>query len=808
MEESGGGRNQFNGKTMQITPFNLVNGKTMQITGGLSPPHYRQNVMMKEKRNTKNTLKMWWNDLETKRRKRVAKYKFYSVEGKVKSSLKKGFRWMKKKCSRIIHDLSKICFFFLFFVLRRRRRHIDHPLQRCSGSSCPPSRRHSYTARRQEMVTMEFKDGDVEIRLSKHQTIKREDGIEEVKVSEDCTMILEDGAKTEPKKTRKRRLSIMMDEEDDIQIPEKRYKNVILSLMKPSYLLRLGRGSKNIRFENRKRLRYLLRKLVRQHNWADASGVLSVLLKGTSKEKSPIMNRIKFTVSMELLKQVESERINPIRIKNVYDIWMKRIGSVGDSPLEERYTVHLEFILFCLTQGDFEEAHQAAMSLMQEREFGSHPMSNMVMALTFCQRWFSGIPREMQKKDSDRTYSPRVSEISGERLNLQVKNSEAHDTVYSNEADTHLTNDSETSVMIGKRISAANDSNLHREGPVEGDVDLQRERFKKHLPQCFNSYSTENEASFSNDGGPGNNASIFFALERLDSWLLPIKLPNSNEDYENYIRKHMKLLNDDYKNAIKYLRFALLSTPPVPAALLPLIQLLLIGGHVDEAMNELEKFCSDSSTALPIRLKATLLECFDRNNYVMISTCFEDILKKDPTCSHSLARLISMHQNGDYSPTSLLEMIALHLDATYANENTWREFALCFLKLSRYDEDRMSVCLDGNESEQKQFSHRYNRPPTILTEGKLGQSWKFRCKWWLNRHFSKNMLASEIAAGDIQLLTYKAACACHMYGQESDYFVKACSYLEKVNNKDLFMTLKMHKYSSMKLYLFILSTKK
>ncbi|TXG65264.1 hypothetical protein EZV62_006539 [Acer yangbiense] len=691
----GGGRNQFNGKTMQITSFNLVNGKTMQITGGLSPPHYRQNVMMKEKRNTKNILKMWWNDPETKRRKRVAKYKFYFVEGK-------------------------------------------------------------------EMVTMEFKDGDVDIRLSKHQTIKREDGIEEVKVSEDCTMIFEDGAKTEPKKTRKRRLSIMMDEEDDIQIPEKRYKNVILSLMKPSYLLRLGRGSKNIRFENRKRLRYLFRKLVRQHNWADASGVLSVLLKGTSKEKSPIMNRIKFTVSMELLKQVESERINPIRIKNVYDIWMKRIGSVGDSPLEERYTVHLEFILFCLTQGDFEEAHQAAMSLMQEREFGSHPMSNMVMALTFCQRWFSGIPREMQRKDSDRTYSPRVSEISGERLNLPVENSEAHDTVYSNEADTHLTNDSETSVMIGKRISAANDSNLHREGPVEGDVDLQRERFTKHLPKCFNS------------GHP------LLTNKRLDSWLLPIKLPNSNEDYENYIRKHMKLLNDDYKNAIKYLRFALLSTPPVPAALLPLIQLLLIGGHVDEAMNELEKFCSDSSTALPIRLKATLLECFDRNNYVMISTCFEDILKKDPTCSHSLARLISMHQNGDYSPTSLLEMIALHLDATYANENTWREFALCFLKLSRYDEDRMSVCLNGNESEQKQTClHQKSLQVT------LPSSFLISCACHIYRIWNENIFEIGFLKKNLgynKLVEWKKACIKKLFGVIFYFknvlagYIKGCKY--------------------------------
>lgn len=60
--------------------------------------------------------------------------------------------------------------------------------------------------------------------------------------------------------------------------------------------------------------------------------------------------------------------------------------------------------------------------------------------------------------------------------------------------------------------------------------------------------------------------------EGLDSWLLPIRLPNSNEDYEIFIREHRKLLNDNHKNAIKYLRLALYSTPAVSAALLPLIQ--------------------------------------------------------------------------------------------------------------------------------------------------------------------------------------------------------------------------------------------
>ncbi|GJN08106.1 hypothetical protein PR202_ga25996 [Eleusine coracana subsp. coracana] len=44
-----------------------------------------------------------FSDPEMKRRRRVASYKAYSVEGKVKSSLRRGFRWIKTKCSELIH---------------------------------------------------------------------------------------------------------------------------------------------------------------------------------------------------------------------------------------------------------------------------------------------------------------------------------------------------------------------------------------------------------------------------------------------------------------------------------------------------------------------------------------------------------------------------------------------------------------------------------------------------------------------------------------------------------------------------------
>ncbi|CAA0831972.1 Protein of unknown function (DUF3511 [Striga hermonthica] len=48
--------------------------------------------------------KPWgFGDPNMKRRKRIAKYKVYTVEGRVKASIRNGLRWIKNKCSEIIH---------------------------------------------------------------------------------------------------------------------------------------------------------------------------------------------------------------------------------------------------------------------------------------------------------------------------------------------------------------------------------------------------------------------------------------------------------------------------------------------------------------------------------------------------------------------------------------------------------------------------------------------------------------------------------------------------------------------------------
>ncbi|KAG2406541.1 hypothetical protein LR48_Vigan03g280200 [Vigna angularis] len=70
----------------------VVSGKSHGWSGSRSPD------------SAQGSEKPWrFSDPEAKRKKRVAKYKVYGVEGKVKATVKKGLRWIKNKCSQIAH---------------------------------------------------------------------------------------------------------------------------------------------------------------------------------------------------------------------------------------------------------------------------------------------------------------------------------------------------------------------------------------------------------------------------------------------------------------------------------------------------------------------------------------------------------------------------------------------------------------------------------------------------------------------------------------------------------------------------------
>lgn len=582
----------------------------------------------------------------------------------------------------------------------------------------------------------------------------------------------------------------------EIDSKKKALKGIQLSISKPSYNLQRGRETlstdlKSLRWLHRNRLCGFLRKLMRRHNWDEVSGVLSVLLRSTCKDRSPARNRTKYLAALELLKHTDCESSVNKKFQHVFETWMRKLSTSRGWQTKDRFLVQLEFILFCLTQGKTEDANQAVIWLMQEREFTDNPISNLVVGLAFCQDWYDTLCKECPTLDLSGFKAPNQSEMSEPALEMSFENPRSRvadefqeDNYTANYSDTSVRNDKEMECDEHKKVSI--DVGNHRETPHS---------FQK--PQSFYVHSDESEeheeVTFS------GHASILFA-QGLEPWLLASRVLYSVKSIDEFLDLQKKVHNESYKGALKYLRAALNSTPPTLEALFPLVQMLLLGDKVKEALDAVEKFtCSD--TALYARLKASLLEHFDSNNHIYLSMCFEDALKKDPACTHSLTRLLCLHQHGDYSAEKLLQMVALHLDATYAECNMWKEFASCFLKLSLSEEDRISTCFAGNGETLQGQSKNFNKKPVIVVESVMGKEWILRCKWWQTRHFSQSVLVLEFEAGDMQLLTYKAASACHLYGRDSEYVKKVLDRLEKDrNNSDMFSFLQFHMQNSVGFY--------
>ncbi|KAH7388282.1 hypothetical protein KP509_16G067600 [Ceratopteris richardii] len=96
---------------MQRKQTGLVTGKTFTTSAPMGsysqsqiipytpprPTHVNNNVA-KKKSVTKSKSFSWsLDDPELKRRRRVASYKAYTVEGRIKFSLRSGVRWIKNK---------------------------------------------------------------------------------------------------------------------------------------------------------------------------------------------------------------------------------------------------------------------------------------------------------------------------------------------------------------------------------------------------------------------------------------------------------------------------------------------------------------------------------------------------------------------------------------------------------------------------------------------------------------------------------------------------------------------------------------
>ncbi|KAA0064729.1 hypothetical protein E6C27_scaffold82G00330 [Cucumis melo var. makuwa] len=69
-------------------------------------PSSKSQVSVKKGKSTSGSSSKSWRfvaDPEFQRKKRVASYKMYSVEGKMKGSFRKSFRWLKDKYTQMLY---------------------------------------------------------------------------------------------------------------------------------------------------------------------------------------------------------------------------------------------------------------------------------------------------------------------------------------------------------------------------------------------------------------------------------------------------------------------------------------------------------------------------------------------------------------------------------------------------------------------------------------------------------------------------------------------------------------------------------
>ncbi|XP_010432540.1 PREDICTED: uncharacterized protein LOC104716794 isoform X2 [Camelina sativa] len=459
----------------------------------------------------------------------------------------------------------------------------------------------------------------------------------------------------------------------------------------------------------------------------------------------------------------------------------------------ERLLVWYEQICHFIEHDMNTDANSAAISLMQNRDFGMLPRANLFIGITFYKMWCSKFLNVLQPEEADENES--VSNMSESRSDHLVEGSGRDQSVCSAASEVSARNDSQTSVMYCKKDSHLSISDSGTK--MDTKVKLKTTPPVTTSPQLY-ANSEENQGSLRD--GAEFDPTVINILGDMDPWLLPLKPP---EDPDCYI----KIVNDTYyKEAVKYMRQTLQSPPHVSlAALHPLVHLLLVGGHVDEAMKMVEEMCKKVHDIKPFRIKALMMEKFRRNSD-MLAKSYEDILKIDPSCVTTLKKLIGMCMEGEYSRESLIEMLALHVEASFPEPEIWKELASCFSHFfESLDEDQMSICLDdrsGDKRNQQTYSVRYNPTPKMFAN----TLWALRAKWWLNRHFSPGMLETEIKngmlIGDWEMMSYKAACASHIYGRDFGYVTKVYEQLKNGNNREFFNFLREHRRNWNKIYNF------
>jgi len=101
----------------KVAPTTMQDLRCHSANNASSATTAKEIKVKKVKRVASKPSKSWsFNDPELQRKKRVAGYKIYAAEGKMKGSLRKSFRWIKHTYTQALYGWWWIMFYSPFFM--------------------------------------------------------------------------------------------------------------------------------------------------------------------------------------------------------------------------------------------------------------------------------------------------------------------------------------------------------------------------------------------------------------------------------------------------------------------------------------------------------------------------------------------------------------------------------------------------------------------------------------------------------------------------------------------------------------------
>ncbi|AQK83456.1 F12M16.11 [Zea mays] len=166
-----------------------------------------------------------------------------------------------------------------------------------------------------------------------------------------------------------------------------------------------------------------------------------------------------FVVAMEIHKRLAEDSSVQyggrssyyLRTQKLFNVWMRKLIWFPSCP--KKNLVTLELALFYLSQGNIDNAHIATRTLIANGKLQTEPILNLVHGLISFDKWYSGLPKDMQVEDFD---------VYDESCGIPMKSNGSAGTDLLVNSDEDSMNIDESSLATCSSESSINNENIDK----------------------------------------------------------------------------------------------------------------------------------------------------------------------------------------------------------------------------------------------------------------------------------------------------------------------------------------------------------